>query len=349
MKKLAALILVTATFFSAFASVPAMAAPQKITVTVDGKEIVFDQEPININDRVMVPIRFVAEAMGWDVDYTFIYGDTLVNGQYQKEYYAAMTKKLSDTDSSLRYNTNIWLGKNEINGWCAGGNLSFYNFDRPLIVDSTIINDRTLVGIRDIAEGLYADVDWVDATKTVVIKTKPVSEFPHYAEIVKASEEYKNGNSGNNTSNSNNNTQPPQPVVEEPKRNEEDYKETALKLANEERSSSGVGTLVFDEALNKTAEIRAEEIVKSFSHTRPNGESFRDAIYGVDGAYKKKSTSEIIACFTGTENNAQGAIAIWMGSTSGHRENLLNSKWKKMGVACKYIDETNYYVMIFSD
>ena len=39
-------------------------------------------------------------------------------------------------------------------------------------VPPQLINDRTLVPIRAISESFGCDVDWVDATQTVVITTK---------------------------------------------------------------------------------------------------------------------------------------------------------------------------------
>ncbi|MBR0104776.1 MAG: hypothetical protein IJM06_04145, partial [Firmicutes bacterium] len=76
----------------AFSAAPAFAA-DKITVKVDGKEVAFDQEPIIVEDRVMVPIRFVAEAMGWDVGYdqTYFVDEA---GNPHREAYAYMNKNV---------------------------------------------------------------------------------------------------------------------------------------------------------------------------------------------------------------------------------------------------------------
>jgi N-acetylmuramoyl-L-alanine amidase len=47
--------------------------PKTITIKVDGKIIETDVEPINVNGRVLVPVRAVAEALGCKVDWD---GDT---------------------------------------------------------------------------------------------------------------------------------------------------------------------------------------------------------------------------------------------------------------------------------
>lgn len=352
-KKLTTFLLAAAMTAAATGSITVQAA-DNITVTVDGQKVVFDQPPVNINNRVMVPVRAVAEKMGWEVEYTYIYGNTLVNGQFQKEYYASMIKKLSDTDSSLFYNTNIWLATNKINGWCAGGSRAFDNFDRPLIANSTVINGRTLVGIRDMAEGLYADVQWDGKTKTVIIKTKPVSEYPHYNEIVQGAKE--KANNSNNTQPS----QPTTPVVQEPENQDREKKyivddeffEEMIKVANAERAKVGAGELVIDDTLMAAAKLRAEECASmgelSQSHTRPNGQEFRTAIYEIDKSYSKKSTSEICASYT-YKSTASGVIGIWMKSTKGHKEILLNSKWKYVGIGYDKTNDKSFAVMMFSD
>lgn len=40
-----------------------------VTVYLDGVELYFDAEPAIVNDRTMVPLRFVAEALDCDVDW----------------------------------------------------------------------------------------------------------------------------------------------------------------------------------------------------------------------------------------------------------------------------------------
>ena len=66
-KRMVTALLTTAMVFGA---VPTAFATDNITVTVDGQKVSFgDQQPVNINGRVMVPVRAVAEKMGWDVSF----------------------------------------------------------------------------------------------------------------------------------------------------------------------------------------------------------------------------------------------------------------------------------------
>ena len=60
-KRMVTALLTTAMVFGA---VPTAFAADNITVTVDGQKVSFgDQQPVNINGRVMVPVRAVAEKM----------------------------------------------------------------------------------------------------------------------------------------------------------------------------------------------------------------------------------------------------------------------------------------------
>ena len=54
-------------------------------------------------------------------------------------------------------------------------------------------------------------------------------------------------------------------------------------MVNKERASLGLKTLTTKDTLRKGTQIRAEEIVEKFSHTRPNGEDFRTAFNGLAG------------------------------------------------------------------
>ena len=65
-KRLAAILAAT----MVLGTVPCAFAADQITVTVDGEKVNFeDQQPVNIDGRIMVPIRDVAEKMGWEVEW----------------------------------------------------------------------------------------------------------------------------------------------------------------------------------------------------------------------------------------------------------------------------------------
>ena len=102
--------------------------------------------------------------------------------------------------------------------------------------------------------------------------------------------------------------------------------EAVLKLVNEAREAEGVAPLTLDDDLCKAAQIRAKELNEVFSHTRPDG---RDADSVLD--------DNNIVWMTVGENITGGVTAnevmeAWMNS-SGHRKNILNDKFTKIGVA----------------
>lgn len=113
-------------------------------VRVDGKLISFeDQFPIILDDGyTFVPIRGVAEALGADVD-------------WDNENYCAVINK----DGS-----EIILPIGEDYAYVDGE--EYY-----LESESRIINDRTMVPLRFIAEHLDCDVEWDGETRTVLIDT----------------------------------------------------------------------------------------------------------------------------------------------------------------------------------
>ena len=99
-----------------------------------------DVAPIIRNDRTMLPARFVAEALGADVEW---------NGDEQK---------VLITRGDITIEIYIDSDKAYVNG-----NELF--LDSPAFVE----NDRTYTPVRFIAEALGAKVDWEEETKQVII------------------------------------------------------------------------------------------------------------------------------------------------------------------------------------
>ena len=124
------------------ATIPASAAnitESAIKVTVDGTAVDFpDQKPIIQNDRTLVPIRFIAESLGYDVEWDSIENAAVID------------------DGRVK----LWIGtdKAELDGDLV-----------TLDTSSVLVNDRTMVPLRAVAETLDCTVDWLAKTKTVQI------------------------------------------------------------------------------------------------------------------------------------------------------------------------------------
>ncbi len=135
--------LLCALLAAAMISVPAFGAENDIKVLVDGKEIVFDQKPVIEDGRVLVPFRAIFEALECQVTYNDYGGSKTV-----------MAKQGSKV-------INLTIGEKE---YYVDGEM------KTLDVPAKIINDRTMVPVRAVSEGLDAKVGWTDSTKTVTIE-----------------------------------------------------------------------------------------------------------------------------------------------------------------------------------
>lgn len=122
---------------------------QPIKVLLNGKEIEFDQEPIMIDERVMVPIRAVFEAMGYEVG-------------WDENTQTASSVKGSDL-ITVQINNNIIEYK--ING-------ESHEYECDVVPQ--IISERTLVPVRAISESAGYDVDWDGENASVIITSKEV-------------------------------------------------------------------------------------------------------------------------------------------------------------------------------
>lgn len=131
------------------AAVPAM-ADGNINVTLDGKVLSFDVPPQIINERTMVPLRAIFEALGASVDWD------------QKTQ--TVTSAKGGTTIKLTIDNNTMF----VNG--AGVTL-----DTP----ACVVEGRTLVPVRAISEAYNTKVDWDDKTRTVIISTGNTASTSH--------------------------------------------------------------------------------------------------------------------------------------------------------------------------
>lgn len=116
-----------------------------------------------------------------------------------------------------------------------------------------------------------------------------------------------------------------------------------VRLTNSARSQNGYAALVEDGALSEAAAVRAREIARSFSHTRPSGASFSSALSESGVSYLR--AGENIAS---GQKSASEVVYAWMNSP-GHRANILNSSYSRIGSASVNINGTLYWVQLFAD
>lgn len=138
--------------------------------------------------------------------------------------------------------------------------------------------------------------------------------------------------------------QPENPGTPDVPETDSSYAAQVVRLVNEERAKEGLSELSIDEGLEAAGNVRAKEIVSSFSHTRPNGTSFATAIREQGVSYK--SSGENIAW---GQRSPEEVVNAWMNSP-GHRANIMNANFTRIGVGHYQNDSgTNYWVQLFAD
>lgn len=120
-------------------------AQNKINVTINGNPVQFDEPPIIRNERTLVPVRAIFEAMGMSVNWDESTGKILAMGDHLI--------------------VTMFIGGNHLGCGSSDGDVKLY----PMDITPCIINDRTYVPVRFIAEATGYNVSWNGDTQTVVI------------------------------------------------------------------------------------------------------------------------------------------------------------------------------------
>ena len=112
-----------------------------ISVYVNGTELTFDVPPMLENDRTLVPMRAIFEALGAEVSW------------YPEDR----------TIVAVRGGTTVFM---QVDDWYMSVNDEWIALDAP----PRIVNDRTLIPLRAVAEAFGAQVGWDEATQTVTVE-----------------------------------------------------------------------------------------------------------------------------------------------------------------------------------
>ena len=144
MKRLLSLTIALALVFSLCAGISAW-AEKPVTVTVDGQVVNFDVQPRLIGGRTMVPLRAIFEALGATVEWD---EESQTVTAYNEAYIVKCT-----IDSNTMY----------IN-----------NEAKSIDVAPMMIDSRTLVPARFVAEAFNCNVNWDDNNFVVTITSNPI-------------------------------------------------------------------------------------------------------------------------------------------------------------------------------
>jgi len=136
-------------FLTVFLLIPIKAeAINGISVILEGQQLEFDVPPQIVEGRTLLPLRAIFEAFGLEI----VWDD--------------QTKTITGTSE----NKDIVLRIDDLNA---------YVNERKIVLDvpPKILNGRTLVPVRFIAESLDMNVNWISETRTVMIDHKNKIEF----------------------------------------------------------------------------------------------------------------------------------------------------------------------------
>lgn len=112
----------------------------------------------------------------------------------------------------------------------------------------------------------------------------------------------------------------------------------------------GVAPLTMDYTIQVASDVRAKEIVGTWSHTRPDGTACFTAMdaAGVNYGY----AGENIAY---GQSTPQQVFESWKNS-SGHYANMINANYTRIGISCYYDPNSDvaswngcYWVQMFAD
>jgi len=117
----------------------------------------------------------------------------------------------------------------------------------------------------------------------------------------------------------------------------EQWKRDVLALVNEERRKAGLGALEWGATCEGAANVRAQELMTSYSHTRPDGSAWSTACPipesgGMSGENLNASNAAV---------SPETVVASWMGSPE-HRANILNPDFKYLSVGFVFDPNSTY-------
>ena len=111
------------------------------------------------------------------------------------------------------------------------------------------------------------------------------------------------------------------------------FAQEVLELVNYERAKEHLKPLKLSSSMNHYAQIRAKEITKKFSHTRPSGYFCFTVI-----PKPYRTVGENIAA---GQRSANEVVTAWMNSPD-HRANIMNPKFRELGMGYLYLQDSKY-------
>jgi uncharacterized protein YkwD len=312
---------------------------------------VLAEEPFIINNHMMIPVRAIAEEMGWSVSANqfaiYLNNHGAIELIPEKLYYTYYQRVigLRDDDLFIRHYDTL-------------GGIDTYHFDfghypkvsrevcpgeEPcwkkntaieLAVKPALINGRMFVAMGDLAKAMYADIEWDASTRTITV----TSHLPYYdgnglpagyreTLLQKTLTDY---------------SKVAAVPIENPSFDLSKFEAEVFRLTNEARKNEGLQPLMATSELDLAARVRANELLVTYSHTRPDGSRCSTAFKGLPYSFNGENIAYNLIGTSAEEPAAQAFVGIWLNSP-GHRAAILNPQSRYMGVAASLGENERIY------
>lgn len=280
------------------------ASTDDIKIMIDGEYIYSDVPPFIENGYTMVPLRAIFEAFGMTVDWqNDSIGVSYHSGDCHINYYIMMSEPRMTVEGSSK-----------------NGSLLF-----SVELNKKLVNDRTFVPVRVIAESFGCKVEWDDKTRTVLIDTENA--------VIRAPEgrpsEVSNPIMVDRTTMLEKRTGKNPDVEDEvfDDRVKTKMEDEVIRLVNEERAKQGLPELVKNDSLAQVARMKVQDLVDNdyYDHISP--------VYNSPSEMVKKYAPGIICggeCI-GARTSSENAVAGWMNSQA-HKDILMKKTPNCVGV-----------------
>lgn len=319
---------------------------------INEKNVTIDVEPyIQKNSSTMIPLRFVATALG--INENNIKFDTV-------------TKTVTIEDTKYSNTIEFYVNKNfySLNG-------KKFNLDNGSTVE--IKNGRTFVPFRTLGNAFKTaernvQISWDAQTKTAIMKFEELGEKTTAITETTTQKQNNNTTTQTQTTQKQNNIttqkptqattqKPTQTTTERPTetttqttterptetttQSAREIEEEVVKLVNIEREKNNLQPLEIKEDLMSLARLKSEDMKNNnyYDHTSPTYGSPFEMMdqFGISYGYAGENIAK-------GQITAEQVMNSWMNS-KGHRENILNENYKYIGVG--FAD--NLWTQMFTD
>ena len=194
--------------------------------------------------------------------------------------------------------------------------------------------------------GVKFELPLTPSCPNVPSKPEVTPDVPNTTPSIPGNSDNENNNNNNNNTENNSGSTEEKPSTT-PNTNNSDfasYQQQVLELVNKERSKNGLSPLTLDYSLSNVATKKSQDMINKnyFDHTSPTYGSPFDMMKQFGISYR--SAGENIAKGQRTPQEVMNA---WMNS-AGHRANILNSSFTKLGVGiAKDSNGTLYWTQMF--